>query len=154
MTRYSSAPVRFAILAAALSVALVGCQPGPEGPEGTTTDAPGEAFAQIAPDETARFTGTEPFWGGQVAGGSLTYSTVEDPDGTTIAVERFAGNNGLGYSGSLDGTSFDMAITPGDCSDGMSDRTYPFTVTLRIGEEQRTGCAWTDRMPFSGPVNP
>ena len=83
-----------------------------------------------------------------------TYSTVEDPDGTTIAVERFAGNNGLGYSGSLDGTSFDMAITPGECSDGMSDRTYPFTVTLRIGEEQRTGCAWTDRMPFSGPANP
>ena len=154
MTRYSPASVRFATLAAALSVALVGCQPGPEGPEGTTTDAPGEAFAQIAPDETARFTGTEPFWGGQVAGGSLTYSTVEDPDGTTIAVERTRIAEPVVAGEALDGTSFDMAITPGECSDGMSDRTYPFTVTLRIGEEQRTGCAWTDRMPFSGPANP
>jgi len=143
-----------ALAAAALLLPLAACQPGAEGPNGTTRETPGEAFSAIGSKETVHFTGTEPFWGGQVAGGSLTYSTPENVDGVTIPVERFAGNNGLGYSGTLDGQPFDMAVTPGECSDGMSDRTYPFTVTLKIGEGQRNGCAWTDRTPFTGPEHP
>lgn len=146
-------PIRNPLALAPLLV-LAACQPGPEGPEGTTRDHPGEAFAAIAADETVSFVGTEPFWGGKVNGSSLTYSTPENQDGATLAVTRFAGNNGLGYSGQLEGQPFDMAITPGECSDGMSDRTYPFTVTLKVGGEQRNGCAWTERTPFSGPKNP
>ena len=84
----------------------------------------------------------------------MVYSTPENQEGETIAVRRFAGNNGLGFSGMFDGAPFDMTITPGACSDGMSDRTYPFTVTLKLGEEQRNGCAWTERTPFTGPANP
>lgn len=141
-------------IAAAALISLTACQPGPEGPEGTTRDTPGEAFSDIAASETVTFTGTEPFWGGEVTGETLTYSTPENIDGTTILVERFAGNNGLGYSGTLDGQAFDMTVTPGECSDGMSDRTYPFTVTLQIGDEQRNGCAWSEGKPFSGPANP
>jgi len=113
-----------------------------------------DAYSDVAPGETIRFTGTEPFWGGEVSGQTLTYSTPENIDGSIIQVQRFAGHNGLSFSGVLDGASFDMAITPGECSDGMSDRTYPFTVTLKVGGEQRSGCAWTDSRPFSGPENP
>lgn len=145
---------RLLFLAAALALPLGACQAGPEGPNGTTRDTPGDAFSAIEPEETVHFTGTEPFWGGEVVGASLTYSTPENVDGTTIAVERFAGNNGLGYSGTLEEQPFDMTVTPGECSDGMSDRTYPFTVTLRIGNGQRNGCAWTERMPFTGPKHP
>ena len=58
------------------------------------------------------------------------------------------------YSGALNGNAFDMTVTPGQCSDGMSDRTYPFTVTLKIADETRGGCAWTDRMRFTGSENP
>jgi len=36
----------------------------------------------------------------------------------------------------------------------MSDRTYPFTATLKIGDDTRNGCAWTEREPFSGPQHP
>lgn len=113
-----------------------------------------KAYSGIAADETIRFTGTEPFWGGEVAGERLLYQTIENPEGTAIMVERFAGNSGFGFSGMLDSARFDMTVTDGTCSDGMSDRTYPFTVTLRVGEEQRGGCAWTDRRPFTGPANP
>ncbi len=80
-----------------------------------------------------RFTGAEPFWGGEVAGGTLSYSTPETPDGETIAVERFAGRGGLSFNGTLGEQAFEMMVTPLECSDGMSDRTYPFTVTLQIG---------------------
>jgi uncharacterized membrane protein len=108
----------------------------------------------IAPDEQIEFTGTEPFWGGQVSGRTLTYKTPDDLSGRLVEVERFAGRGGISFSGMLDGVTFVMALTPSTCSDGMSDRSYPFTVTLRLGEETRSGCGWTDRQPFTGPPNP
>lgn len=111
-------------------------------------------FAQIAPGETVQFTGTEPFWGGQVSGTALTYATPEAPDGTDIAVTRFAGRGGVSWAGMYQGARFALAVTPGDCSDGMSDRTYPFVATLQVAEEQRNGCAWTERRPFTGSAAP
>lgn len=126
---------------------------------GGGADVPGDAddrqpFAGIGAGEVLHFTGTEPFWGGTAGGGMLTYTTPESPDGATIPVERFAGRAGLSLSGALDGASLDMMVTEGECSDGMSDRTYPFTVTLKLGEELRSGCAWTDAHPFAGEENP
>jgi uncharacterized membrane protein len=140
----------------ALPLAIVACESRPGVSPG---DTPGNLadtapFSGIAREETVRFTGTEPFWGGEATGSTLTYSTPEDPAGTVIRVERFAGRNGLSLSGELDRSPFDMAITPGECSDGMSDRTYPFTVTLQVRGEQRYGCAWTERNRFTGPENP
>lgn len=151
----------------ALSVALAACDAEPSEDQATaareTVSAenvpPGDAqdtapYSGVAPGETIRFTGTEPFWSGEVSGRTLTYSTPENINGSTIQVERFAGRNGLSFSGGFAGAPFDLAITPGNCSDGMSDRSYPFTVTLDVGGEQRRGCAWTDSRPFSGPENP
>lgn len=107
-------------------------------------------FDGIAADETVYFTGNEPFWGGESGAGQLTYTTPENIEGSTFPVTRFAGNSGIGISGELDGQPFDMTVTQGNCSDTMSDTDYPFTATLRIGEEQRQGCAWTNRQPRTG----
>ncbi|OYX63563.1 MAG: hypothetical protein B7Y88_12340 [Sphingomonadales bacterium 32-64-17] len=119
------------------------------GPEGVV---PGNAedprpFSEIGADEEMRFTGTEPFWGGSVLGESLTYTTPENIDGTTIAVSRFAGRGGVTWSGTLDGQSFDLMVTPGKCSDGMSDKSYPFVATLQLGTQQLEGCAWRASYP-------
>jgi uncharacterized membrane protein len=89
----------------------------------------------------------------------LLYTTPENPGGTTISVSRTAGNNGLGFNGEMGGRRFDMAVSLADCSDGMSERTYPFTVTLSFGAEQRGGCGWTAARPFraaapSGDASP
>ncbi|WP_133365913.1 COG3650 family protein [Qipengyuania sediminis] len=137
--------------AAFLCLALAACRPGAEGGTGGSAiaDRPASVFAGIAPDETIRFLGTEPFWSGEIAGTRLTYATPEKQAGETIAVRRFAGNNGLSFSGVLRGAAFDLAITPGACSDGMSDRRFPYIVTLSIGGDQRSGCAWTSRQPFT-----
>jgi uncharacterized membrane protein len=147
--------------AAAIALILGGCgersdparsaQQGGGASAGTATD---QAYDAIRADETLRFTGTEPFWGGEVTSGTLTYSTPENQEGTAIEVERFAGLGGLAFSGRLEGEPFDMTVTPLPCSDGMSDRTYPFTVTLKIGDDTRNGCGWTERQPFEGPENP
>ncbi len=125
---------------------LSACGPGSNPAERARTPA----FDAIGPEEAVRFTGTEPFWGGSIEDGTALYSTPENSDGARFPVERFSGNNGLGFSGTLGGAAWDMTITPGECSDGMSDRTYPFTVTLLVAGERREGCAWTERTPYSG----
>lgn len=123
--------------------------------DATSRDGSGPTnYTGVGADETLHFTGTEPFWGGSVTGTSLTYETPEAPKGTTVTVHRFAGNNGLAFSGAIAGKPFDMAITESACSDGMSDRTYPLSVTLQIGTERRQGCAWTDKRKFTGPAKP
>lgn len=105
-------------------------------------------FDGIAPNAEIKSLGTEPFWGLDIqpSGESYAarYSTPEMPEGRVFPMTRFAGNNGLGFSGELSGQTVQLAITPGACSDGMSDRIYPFTATLLLGESTLLGCAYTD----------
>ena len=113
-----------------------------------------EKFTGIDDGEIVTLSGTEPFWNVEIGGDIALFKSPENPDGTSFAVDRFAGLNGLSFSGQLDGASFDAMVTPGDCSDGMSDRTYPYTVTVTWGQEQLNGCGHTDRQPFTGPETP
>ena len=150
--------IRKLAFAAPLALSLAACQSGVEH-DPADGNVPGDSasarpYDGIAEGETVRFTGTEPFWGGQATGTVLNYSTPEKPDGETITVERFAGRNGVAFTGRLEGEAFSLAITPGQCSDGMSDRTYPFTATLRVADEIRSGCAWTEKHPFTGEAHP
>ncbi|MYL99758.1 hypothetical protein GR702_18530 [Novosphingobium sp. FGD1] len=113
---------------------------------------PGDAanrrpFDGIAADETVHFLGTEPFWGGHVQADSLTYTTPENATGETVTASRFAGRGGMSFSGRLAAGDFTLAVSPGACTDGMSDARYPFIATMQIGSETRKGCAWTERQP-------
>ncbi len=110
-----------------------------------------QPFSEISPNEVISLTGTEPFWGGVIANGTFTYRTAENPDDNNIEVEAFAGRGGLSFSGELNGDALDLTITPGTCSDGMSDVTYPFTATLRIGNKSSSGCGWSDDQPAIEP---
>lgn len=139
--------------------ALSACQQSDAVRNSTAGLTPGDTsetkpYDGVAASETVRFTGTEPFWGGQVAGSSLVYKTPDNPDGTTITVERFAGRGGMSWSGTYQGKPFRLAVSEGECSDGMSDRSYPLTATLAVAGEQRSGCAWSDKRTFSDRVEP
>ena len=141
--------------APAALLSLAACSPGgSDGPGAPGDGSDTQPYSEIGGDELLHLTGTEPFWGGEVAGGTLTYTTPDTPDGVAIRVARFAGRNGVSFSGSLEEKGFVAAVSPGQCSDGMSDRVYPFNVTLRIGEEIRNGCAWSEAHPFTGPPHP
>ncbi|MFN4021124.1 MAG: hypothetical protein ACK4IC_11480 [Erythrobacter sp.] len=117
-------------------------------------DPKGQAFDAVAPDETVTLTGTEPFWAVTVAGERARYSNPDHPEGFDFTVSRFAGNNGLGFSGTLFEEPFTATLTPGDCSDGMSDRNYPFVATIALGGETLQGCGYTDRQPYTGAPAP
>ena len=139
-------------LATSLAIVLTASACSPDQPTGVPGDTGDTApFGDIGEGETVRFTGTEPFWSAEATGNRLLYRTAEDPDGMTVTVERFAGRGGLSFSGSAGGAAFDLTVTPGECSDGMSDATYPYTATLSVGGETRFGCAWTDANPGTRP---
>ncbi len=143
------------VAAFSVPLALAACHGGGDerwGAPGNRADT--QPFAGIAPGETIRVAGTEPFWNGEIEGGAFVYKTPDNSAGVTIAVSRFAGRGGVSFSGEHAGRALTLAVTPGECSDGMSDRTYPFVATLLIGEESRSGCAWSDKHPFNGPAAP
>lgn len=123
-------------------------------PNGDAIDAEGETFSAIAPDEVVTLTGTEPFWGIEIANGQASYADPQHPEPRSFAVARFAGNNGIGFSGDWDGVAVTMTLTPGECSDGMSDRVFPYVATIALGEETLRGCGYTDRQPFTGDAAP
>jgi len=144
------------LAATALMLApLAACSGSPNNSGNLPGDADSnQPFSAIEPGDTLRFVGTEPFWGGEATGTTLLYTTVDDAAGQTITVQRFAGRGGISLSGELGGQPFDMAVAQAPCSDGMSDRTYPFTVTLKVKGELRNGCAWSGKNPYDGPENP
>ncbi|WP_108788506.1 hypothetical protein [Erythrobacter sp. Alg231-14] len=117
-----------------------------------------EPFDAVASQATIYTVGTEPFWGIEITpeGNDLfaIYTSPENLDGSRFPVTRFAGNNGLGFSGSMDGETISVALTPGDCSDGMSDRDYPFTATVAVSAATLYGCGYTSDDPFTGEENP
>ncbi|HEY0052633.1 MAG TPA: hypothetical protein VGB49_04395 [Caulobacteraceae bacterium] len=86
--------------------------------------------------------GTEPFWDVQIAGERLTLSGVDRPErstrhgGVTVRGDRAAW-----WGRFPDGQAITVAVTPGPCSDGMSDRTYPLKASVSLGSETLTGCA-------------
>ncbi|NVE95937.1 hypothetical protein HUO12_13615 [Altererythrobacter sp. JGD-16] len=123
---------------------------------GNEEERPGEvdSFSGIGDNEVISVLGTEPFWSMEIKQGTLLYTTPQNLEGEVATVSRFAGNNGLGFAGELMEQPLAVAITPGKCSDTMSDRTYPFTATVTVGGEQRNGCAYTDQQPFEGDAAP
>ena len=146
--------MRPALILFAAMLSLAGCQSGADEAAVPGDLKDGRPFSEISAKESVRFIGTEPFWGGSVAGDQMTYETTEKPAGDRITVARFAGRGGLSYSGKLADADLTMTITPGACSDGMSDRRYPYTVMLQIGDALRSGCAYSDAHPFEGTTAP
>jgi uncharacterized membrane protein len=94
-----------------------------------------------------RAVGTEPFWGARIEGRCVTYSHPEDQKGTRIWTRFAPGPDGGIWTGALGGRPFRLVTrTRKDCSDGMSDKRYPFAVELVVAGERRSGCA----EPLSG----
>jgi uncharacterized membrane protein len=131
---------RWALMAALLG----GCSAAPPG-LGPVTPAADACLVQDGRTIDApslRAIGTEPFWGARIEGRCVTYSHPEDQQGTRVWTRYTAMAQGGTWSGALGGKPFELRTRrqPG-CSDGMSDKTYPIAVELRVAGETRTGCA-------------
>lgn len=98
------------------------------------------------PEQFTAF-GTEPFWNADIADGQLTYITPDDyldgqqGTGMTVAVTRVDRDDVVELSAMLDGAALQIIVTPGPCSDGMSDVIYPWSVERQLGDRKVQGCA-------------
>lgn len=105
-----------------------------------TSSPASSAPAPVAPADLHAL-GTEPFWNARIGAAGLTYSTPEDQAGRKLPVERRDTAIGAVFSGTLNGQPLLLTVTKRICSDGMSDREYPFAAVLTIGTQRRMGCA-------------
>ncbi len=100
--------------------------------------APGQEPS--APLQIFRAFGTEPFWNVNVEGDTLTWTTPEDQVGVVMKGLRRSLDGGVEISGSHAGKAFVLAVTAGDCNDGMSDNRYTLVSAFRYGEIDYKGC--------------
>jgi uncharacterized membrane protein len=85
--------------------------------------------------------GNEPFWSVEARGGTLVFTTPENQAGVTLQGRRVPSLVGTVILGQGEGREFHLGITPGKCSDGMSDRTHAYAATFIFGEQTYKGCA-------------
>ncbi len=129
------------ILSSLAVLALAACSSETEAPAPAEPPPPVE-LGGVNLDQPLRALGTEPFWGVDVTANELLYSGVDRP-------ERRATHDGPEVMGTVatwqgttpDGDGMTLTLMATECSDGMSDRTYPLTARLQVGDETLNGCA-------------
>ena len=130
--------------AAAVALLLTACAYPPAAPEGRSESAP----------LPLRLTGTEPFWGGVITSSEIVVSgadraTLRMPVDVTAGPD---GRPGWGFSGLAEnGAPLSIRIVPAACSDGMSDRVYPYKASVLIGRETLSGCAGPESLFVPAP---
>lgn len=130
-----------AVACLALAAAACSQEPAPAD-EPTLVEAPGPELGGVDLSQPVRLLGTEPFWSIDLTGSEVVYAGVDRPEqrgpqpkpliqGTVATLE----------TATAAGTPVAITLTETECSDGMSDRTYPLTAIVKVGEETLMGCA-------------
>lgn len=107
-------------------------EPAPDDPRGPHRPAPGTSWHAF---------GNEPFWSVEARGTTLVFTTPDDEKGVTLLGRRVPSLVGTVILGSGPRGDFHFGVTPGECSDGMSDRTYRHAATFIYGGMTYKGCA-------------
>ena len=113
-------------------------------PDAPTAEAPTTSLGGVDLAGDLRLIGTEPFWGVDMQGAQIVYSGVGRPEQTAVRPEPvIAGTTATWSSTASTGAELVVTVIDTPCSDGMSDRTYPLTARVVIGDETLNGCAAT-----------
>ena len=138
-------------LTALAALTLAACSPPAEGP-GAPEPAPGPApvLAGVDLTQPLRVGGNEPFWSGEMTGAEMVYSGVDRPEQRAPQGEpKMQGTMAVWEATTGAGNTLKVTLTATDCSDGMSDRTYPLTAMVEVGGELLMGCAATKSATMS-----
>jgi putative lipoprotein len=119
------------------------------------TDSVGESGAESAPTSVSpadttepasagawRAIGTEPFWGLDIDSTGLRFRTPEDTMGIRWPpLTPMVRGDTVRWIGETERAAVDARIWAARCSDGMSDRVWPYTAVVRIDSTTYRGCA-------------
>ena len=94
------------------------------------------------PDTVFTGFGTEPFWSVYVINNNkIVFHPADGPDvEVPYVAASVVDNNTNRYHARGSAATLELIITKKDCSDGMSEQTHPYTVTLSINKTKYTGC--------------
>lgn len=128
-------------LAVLALVTLSACSPEAGAPD-VVAPEPSVVLAGVDLGRPVRALGTEPFWAVEMTGTELVYSGVDRPEQRAPQPKTgIQGTTATFDSVTSTGTPISIMLAATECSDGMSDRTYPLSAIVRIGDETLTGCA-------------
>ena len=112
--------------------------PAPPAPE----PAPEAVLGGVDLNAPVRVLGTEPFWAVNIDADGLAYSGVDRPEQRAPNAGPDMQGAAAVWSGQTDqGQILVVTVMATECSDGMSDRTYPLTARVEIADETLNGCA-------------
>ncbi|MEH6422105.1 hypothetical protein [Pseudomonas sp. CGJS7] len=98
--------------------------------------------ATAKPTLALRAVGTEPGWAAEVHSGEPARISLQLDYGERKLQVARASATPDGYTGLADdGSAVNLSYRRETCSDGMSDRDYPASVSLQVGDKQYKGCA-------------
>lgn len=130
-------------VAALAALALAACSPEPETPAGPEPGpGPAPTLGGVDLSRPVRLLGTEPFWAIDLTGTEIVYSGADRPEQRgPQPVPTIQGTVATLETTTTAGTPIAVTLTATECSDGMSDRTYPLTALVNVGGETLMGCA-------------
>jgi uncharacterized membrane protein len=121
---------------------------GASGTDSAPTFASAADTSETAPAGAWRAIGNEPFWGLDIDSTGLRFRTPEDTTGIRwpplIPVVR---GDTVRWVGKTERAAVDARIWPVRCSDGMSDRVWPYAAVVRIDSTAYQGCAESRALP-------
>jgi uncharacterized membrane protein len=92
--------------------------------------------------EAWRVTGTEPFWALEIDSTGLRFITPDDMTGTRWPpLNPVVNGDTLRWIAETGRARVEASIWRGNCSDGMSDRVWPYTAAVRVDSTSYQGCA-------------
>ena len=95
-----------------------------------------------------RAIGTEPFWGLDIDSTGLRFRTTEDTMGIRWPpLTPMVTGDTVRWVGETERAAVDARIWGARCSDGMSDRVWPYTAVVRIDSTTYRGCASARNSP-------
>ncbi len=142
------------LFAAPLTLLAAACS------QGTTEQAPPPADAPapttlggVDLSQPLRALGTEPFWSVEITKDAMVYTGVDrDEQRAGNPQPVVQGTTAVYTAATDDGTAMVVTLIATECSDGMSDRLYPLTAKVELGEVSLTGCAASQAFLNSQPA--
>lgn len=143
------------VIAFAFIVLSAGCsaESSRQAGDSSSPAAPLDSAVVAIMAEPLRALGTEPFWALDVDTSGLRFITPDDTSGVRfppIAATVVADT--VVWSGQTEHAAIELRVWTEKCSDGMSDREYPYASRVTIAGTTYRGCA--DRRRTIAPPGP
>ena len=122
---------------------LEACSQGTTEAVAPPADAPASTMlGGVDLSQPMRATGAEPSWSVAITKDAMVYTGIDRDEQRAGDPQPVVEGTTAVYTGTTnDGTAMVVTLIATECSDGMSERVYPLTAKVELGEVSLNGCA-------------